>query len=80
LHSPKNYWEELKVIMADELQENRIDTCSYGFFLWHVSGRNSWQPLLDNGYVMIEEDGVSRLKATCEQNDERQSIKTKGQL
>jgi hypothetical protein len=39
------------------MQKIKLDTCSYGFFFGTFRERNSWQPLLDNGYVMIEEDG-----------------------
>lgn len=65
VHSPKLYWEELKNIMKKEFDQKNIDQCNYGFFLWHISGRKSWQPLLDNGYIIVEENGKSILKSTC---------------
>ena len=65
VQSPKLYWEELKVVMKKELDQKTIDKCNYGFFLWHILGRKSWQLLLDNGYIMVEENGKSILKSTC---------------
>ena len=52
IHSPKIYWEELKVLMKSELDEGRVDRCTYGFMLWHLNGRHDWKNLLDNGYIM----------------------------
>lgn len=68
IHAPKEYWEELKVLMKQELETGRINRCTYGYLLWHVNGRSSFQPMLDNGYVMEKkEDGSFSLQAEdCE--------------
>lgn len=66
VHAPKAYWEELKLLMKTELEEGRIDRCTYGHMLWHFTGRKSFQPLLDNGFVMEEENGRTNLKSTCD--------------
>lgn len=66
IHSPKKYWNEIDAILKTELKEGRINRCTYGFFLWHISGRKSFQVMLDNGYEFIEENGKRILKSTCE--------------
>lgn len=66
VHAPKSYWEELKLLMKNELEEGRIDRCTYGHMLWHFTGRKSFQPLLDNGFVMEEKNGRTNLKSTCD--------------
>lgn len=66
VHAPKSSWEELKLLMKNELEEGRIDRCTYGHMLWHFTGRSSFQPLLDNGFVMEEKDGRSNLRSTCD--------------
>ena len=65
IHSPKEYWEELKVLMLNEYEVGTINKCSYGYLLWQFTGRKSFQPMLDNGYVLIEENGRKTLKSTC---------------
>ncbi len=66
VHAPEKYWEELKILMALELEKGRIDKCTYGHLLWHATGRKSFKPMLDNGYVMTVENGQTRLKSTCQ--------------
>ncbi|WP_405368868.1 hypothetical protein [Nonlabens sp. Asnod2-A12] len=66
VHAPKKYWDELKLLMKNELDIGRIDKCTYGHLLWHFTGRKSFQPMLDNGYELVEENGKKRLKSTCE--------------
>ena len=66
VHAPRRYWEELKELMKAELEEGRIDRCTYGHMLWQFTGRQSFQPLLDNGFVMEVVDGRTNLKSTCE--------------
>ncbi len=64
IHSPKIYWEELKILIKDEFEEGRINRCAYGYLLWHVNGRNNLKYLLENGYQMIkDENGKEILKA-----------------
>ncbi|MGG7036886.1 MAG: hypothetical protein ACI7YS_17090, partial [Flavobacterium sp.] len=65
VHSPEKYWKELKTLMKKELAERRINKCTYGHLLWHVTGRKSFQPMLDNGYEMVQENGQTTLKSTC---------------
>lgn len=65
VHAPKKYWEELKLLMKSELDKGRISKCTYGHLLWHCTGRASLQPLLENGFEMIVENGKSVLKSTC---------------
>ena len=65
VHSPKKYWEELQIMMKKELDEGRIDRCTYGHLLWHITGRKSMQPMLDNGFEMVVENGKKVLKSTC---------------
>jgi hypothetical protein len=66
IHSPKEYWNEIDDLLKTELNEERINRCTYGFFLWHISGRKSFQVMLDNGYEFTEENGKQILKSTCE--------------
>ena len=66
VHAPKTYWEELKILMKNELDKGRISKCTYGHLLWHISGRKSFKPMLDNGFKMITEDGQTKLISTCE--------------
>ncbi|WP_037320041.1 hypothetical protein [Salegentibacter sp. Hel_I_6] len=65
VHAPKEYQEELKSLMKNELEKGRINKCTYGHLLWHFTGRKSFQPMLDNGYEMVEENGKTSLKSTC---------------
>jgi len=65
VHAPKQYQEELKSLMKNELDKGRINKCTYGHLLWHFTGRKSFQPMLDNGYEMVKENGKTTLKSTC---------------
>lgn len=66
IHSPREYWDELKEIMLNEYQNGVINQCQYGYALWHFTGRKNFQPMLDNGFEMVEENGRTTLKSTCE--------------
>lgn len=66
IHSPKKYWEQLKELMLNEYKTGTINQCQYGYSLWQFTGRKSFQPMLDNGFKMVEENGKSILKSTCE--------------
>ena len=66
IHSPKKYWDELKELMLKEYQNGIINQCQYGYLLWQFTGRKSFQPMLDNGYEMIKENGKTTLQSTCE--------------
>ncbi|WP_034891345.1 hypothetical protein [Gillisia sp. Hel_I_29] len=66
IHSPKEFWEELKVMMKNEYQNGDISQCDYGYLLWQFSGRKSFKPMLDNGFEMVEKDGRSVLTSTCD--------------
>lgn len=66
IHSPKKYWDELKELMLKEYQNGIINQCQYGYALWQFTGRQSLQPMLDNGFEMVEENGKTTLKSTCE--------------
>ncbi len=65
IHSPKRYWEELKVLMKNEYKNGNINQCIYGYLLWHFNGRESLQPMLENGWGLVEENGKRILKAMC---------------
>jgi len=52
--------------MKNELDNGRINKCTYGHLLWHITGRKSLQPMLENGYEMVEENGKKILKSMCE--------------
>lgn len=65
IHSPKKYWDELKVLMLNEYKNGVINQCQYGYALWQFTGRKSFQPMLDNGFKMIVENGIEKLKSTC---------------
>lgn len=65
IHSPKKYWEELKELMLNEYKTGIINQCQYGYALWQFTGRKSFQPMLENGYQMVEENGKKILKSTC---------------
>ena len=66
IHSPKKYWDELKELMLNEYKNGVINQCQYGYALWQFTGRKSFQPMLDNGFEMVKENGKTRLKSTCE--------------
>ncbi|AUC13797.1 hypothetical protein BTO06_00925 [Tenacibaculum sp. SZ-18] len=66
IHSPRKYWNELKELMLKEYQNGIINQCQYGYALWQFTGRKSFQPMLDNGFEMVEENGITTLKSTCE--------------
>ena len=66
VHAPKKYWEELKTLMKNELDNGFINKCTYGHLLWHITGRKSFQPMLDNGYEMVVKNGKTTMKSTCE--------------
>ena len=66
IHSPKKYWDELKEIMLNEYKNGVINQCQYGYALWQFTGRKSFQPMLDNGFKMVKENGKTTLKSTCE--------------
>ena len=68
VHAPKKYWEELKKIAKNELQNKHLNRCEYGHILWHLNGRKNFNDMLDNGFELItNEDGQKVLKAiNCE--------------
>jgi len=66
IHSPKEFWEELKVMMKNEYQNGSISQCDYGYLLWQFTGRKSFKPMLDNGFKMVEEEGRPVLTSTCD--------------
>ena len=66
IHAPKKYWPELKILMKNEFDIGRINRCTYGHLLWHLTGRKSFKPMLENGYEMVEKNNVKTLKSTCE--------------
>jgi hypothetical protein len=64
VHAPKKYWEELKILMKQELADCNIDKCKYGHLLWHFNGRKDINDLLNNGFeYVVNEDGVKTLTA-----------------
>jgi hypothetical protein len=65
IHSPKKYWEGLKELMLNEYKTGIINQCQYGYALWQFSGRKSFKPMLENGFIMVEENGKKTLKSTC---------------
>ena len=65
IHSPKTYWEQLKILMKSEFDEHNIDQCTYGYLMWHFNGRKSLQPMLENGWKIEEKDGKRKLTSTC---------------
>lgn len=66
IHSPKKYWSELKELMLEEYENGIINQCQYGYALWQFTGRKNLQPMLNNGFKMVKENGKTRLKSTCE--------------
>lgn len=66
IHSPKKYWNELKELMLKEYENGIINQCQYGYALWQFTGRKNLQPMLNNGFKMVKENGKTRLKLTCE--------------
>ena len=65
IHSPRKYWDELKELMLNEYQNGVINQCQYGYLLWQFTGRQSFKPMLDNGYKLIEENGKTTFQSTC---------------
>ena len=51
--------------MLNEYKNGVINQCQYGYALWHFSGRKSFQPMLDNGFKMVIENGIEVLQSTC---------------
>ena len=66
IHAPAKYWDELKELMLNEYKNGVINQCQYGYALWQFTGRKSFQPMLDNGFEMVEENGRKTLRSTCE--------------
>ena len=66
IHSPKKYWKELKILMLKEYKNGNINQCQYGYTLWQFTGRKNFQPMLDNGFEMVEENGKTTIKSTCD--------------
>ena len=66
IHSPKEYFDEIRNLMRIELENDRISKCHWGYLLWHINGRKSFQPMLDNGYELVEVNGKRTMKSTCE--------------
>ncbi len=66
IHSPKKYWEDLKNLMRKEYKNGTVNQCQYGYALWQFTGRKSFQPMLDNGFEMVEENGKTTIKSTCD--------------
>ena len=64
IHAPKRYWEELKELMLNEYRRGTINQCQYGYLLWQFTGRKSFQPMLDNGFKMVEKNGKTTI--SCE--------------
>ena len=60
VHAPKHYWEELKVLMQQELANGTINRCKYGHMLWHFNGRKDINDLLENGFEYVEDENGSR--------------------
>ncbi len=68
VHAPKKYWDELKVMIKKELENNRLSRCEYGHLLWHLNGRKNMQDMLDNGFKLVtNENGQQVITAfDCE--------------
>ena len=66
IHSPKKYWDELKELMLNQYQAGIINQCQYGYALWQFTGRKSFQPMLENGFEIVKENGNTTIKSTCE--------------
>tara|TARA_B100001063_G_C16610206_1_gene475325 strand:- start:116 stop:736 length:621 start_codon:yes stop_codon:yes gene_type:complete len=66
VHAPEKFWKDLKILMKNELEEGRIDQCTYGHMLWHFTGRKSLKPMLENGFEMVEKNGREILMSTCD--------------
>ena len=68
MHSPSNYWEDLKLLVELERKEGNINKCEYGYLLWHLNGRKDMKYFLENGYVLEEQpDGKKKMTAkNCE--------------
>jgi hypothetical protein len=60
IHSPKNYWNEVELLMTNEYNEGRIDRCTYGYLKWHVNGRNDMKHFLENGYKFVEDENGNK--------------------
>ncbi|WP_320244135.1 hypothetical protein [Tenacibaculum sp. 1B UA] len=45
LHSPEEYWEEIKEVINKEKKNNRITKGDYDYIMWHVNGRKG-SPIL----------------------------------
>ena len=66
LERAKQYADLKEWEVVEEYQNGIINQCQYGYALWQFTGRKSFQPMLDNGFEMIEENGKTKMKSTCE--------------
>ncbi len=60
-HAPKYYWKQIEELITIELNEGRINSCSYGWIKWHVNGRNDMRHFLENGYQLVEDENGRRV-------------------
>gem|GEM_PF-914980 len=65
LHAPKEYWNELKLLVEEERKAGNFpDRCSYGHLLWSLNGRSNLKYFLENGYVFVKNpDGSQTMTA-----------------
>jgi hypothetical protein len=56
IHSAKEFWEELEILMTTEKEKGFYNKCQYGHLLWHIHGRKNIQYMLDNGFKFITDE------------------------
>ncbi len=59
-HSPEFYWKDIEILIENELENGRLNRCTYGWIKWHVNGRNDMNYFFDNGWEVVEENGRQR--------------------
>jgi len=68
IHSPKNYWNEVELLMTNEYNEGRINRCTYGYLKWHVNGRDDMKHLLENGWKFVEDENGKKILRAADCN------------
>ena len=39
VHSPEDFWDEIRIVVQKELKHERVTTGEYDYIMWHLNGR-----------------------------------------
>ena len=45
VHSPRNYFDEIRTLMNREYENSRISEYEKGYIFWHLDGRKGMPPM-----------------------------------